>query len=116
LFLDITFGAAPWKLPDSNEAVASNLQRPLRLRFVTPDNSTEKDTGTLVGLAEVSDGTPQTDSNRGQGHVLLNVYRMKDVKIFSSAGIEYANLVYVLTSGQKPDLTPPVKKPDDKSS
>jgi hypothetical protein len=73
-----------------------------------PDNSADKDTGTLVGLAEVSDGRSPADNNRGQGHVVLNVYRMKDVKIFSSAGIEFANLVYVLTSGLKPDLTPPV--------
>jgi hypothetical protein len=65
-----------------------------------PDNSCNKDTGTLAGLAEVSDAIP---TNPLPGTLLLSVYRIKEIKIFSSSDIEYANLVYVLTGGPKPE-------------
>lgn len=72
-----------------------------------PDNACDKNTSTLVGLAEVSDAST---TNPLPGALSLSVYRMKQIKIFSSSDIEYANLVYVLTSGLRPEGPAPPKQ------
>jgi hypothetical protein len=80
-----------------------------------PDNAINKDTGTLVGLGVVSDAST---TNTLPGHVLLHVYRVKDLKIFGpAAGIESATLVYVLTQGPKPEIVAtPKPTPDNPST
>jgi len=105
------FGSKPAEKVFPNDATPTQLPNKFKLRFVIPpsnaDEETPSTTGTLVGLAEVSDA----NSTPVPGTVALRVYRAKDIPLkVDTTTFDYAKVVYVVTAGDKPQ-DPPAPAP-----